>query len=115
MAYLGDVVYEFYVRTYYLLPPKRIVDYHNQVVDKVRAEAQADCLQVLHPYLTSSEKEMLRRGRNAAGGKPRRLSPKIYQQATSLETLIGYLYLTDPRRLDELLEKLDFSFSSSNS
>ena len=113
LAYLGDVVYELYVRTYYLLPPKRIVDYHNQVVDKVRAEAQADCLQMLHPYLTVSEKEMLRRGRNAAGGKPRRLSPKTYQQATSLETLIGYLYLTDPRRLDELLGKLDFSLPSS--
>ena len=47
------------------------------------------------------------------GGKPRRLSPKIYQQATSLETLIGFLYLTDPRRLDELLGKLDFSLPSS--
>ena len=113
LAYLGDVVYELYVRTYYLLPPKRIVDYHNQVVDKVRAEAQADCLQMLHPYLTGSEKEMLRRGRNATGGKPRRLSLKIYQQATSLETLIGYLYLTDPRRLDELLGKLNFSLPSS--
>ena len=113
LAYLGDVVYELYVRVYYLLPPKKIVDYHNQVVDKVRAEAQADFLQILSPYLTSSEKEMLRRGRNAAGGKPRRLSPKIYQQATSLETLIGYLYLTNPQRLDELLDKLDFLPSSS--
>ncbi|MDJ0688023.1 MAG: ribonuclease III domain-containing protein [Xenococcaceae cyanobacterium MO_188.B32] len=113
LAYLGDVVYELYVRTYYLLPPKKIVDYHNQVVNKVRAEAQADCLQILTPYLTGAEKEMLRRGRNAAGGKPRRLSPKIYQQATSLETLIGYLYLTNPRRLDELLGKLNFSLLSN--
>ncbi len=109
LAYLGDVVYELYVRTYYLLPRKRIVDYHNQVVAKVRAEAQANYLKILQPYLTCSEKEILRRGRNAALGKPRRLSPQIYQQASSLETLIGYLYLTDPERLDELLEKLDFS------
>ncbi len=50
----------------------------------------------------------MRRGRNAAAGKPRRLSLQIYQQATSLETLIGYLYLTDPHRLSDLLEKLDF-------
>lgn len=113
LAYLGDVVYELYVRTQYLLPPKKIGDYHNQVVAKVRAEAQADDLQILQPYLTSSEKDMLRRGRNAAAGKPRRLSPRIYQQATSLETLIGYLYLTNPQRLDELLEKLDFSLPHS--
>ncbi|MDJ0632974.1 MAG: ribonuclease III domain-containing protein [Xenococcaceae cyanobacterium MO_188.B29] len=108
LAYLGDVVYELYVRTQYLLPPKKIANYHNQVVEKVRAETQANDLQILQPYLTSSEKEILRRGRNAAAGKPRRLSLQIYQQATSLETLIGYLYLTDPHRLSDLLEKLDF-------
>ncbi len=108
LAYLGDVVYELYARTRYLLPPKKIANYHNQVVEKVRAETQANDLQILQPYLTSSEKEMLRRGRNAAAGKPRRLSLQIYQQATSLETLIGYLYLTDPHRLNDLLEKLDF-------
>ena len=108
LAYLGDVVYELYVRTQYLLPPKKIANYHNQVVEKVRAETQANDLKILEPYLTSSEKEMLRRGRNAAAGKPRRLSLQIYQQATSLETLIGYLYLTDPHRLNDLLEKLDF-------
>ena len=114
LAYLGDVVYELYVRTQYLLPPKKIGDYHNQVVAKVRAEAQAGDLQILQPYLTSSEKEILRRGRNAAAGKPRRLSLQVYQQATSLETLIGYLYLTNPQRLDELLDKLDFSLPHSH-
>lgn len=113
LAYLGDVVYELYFRLYYLLPSKKIVDYHNQVVAKVRAEAQADFLQILQPYLTSLEKEMLRRGRNAAKGKPRRLSPHIYQQATSLETLIGYLYLTDPRRLEELLAIFDWVSENS--
>ena len=113
LAYLGDVVYELYVRTQYLFPPKKIGDYHNQVVAKVRAEAQADDLLILQPHLNSSEKELLRRGRNAAVGKPRRLSPQIYQRATSLETLIGYLYLTNPQRLDELLTKLDFSLPSN--
>jgi len=37
---------------------------------------------------------------------PRRVDPEIYQQATSLETLIGYLYLTDSQRLTELLQEL---------
>ncbi len=107
LAYVGDVVYELYFRLYYLLPPKKIVDYHDRVVAKVRAEAQASFLKILQPYLTHGEKEILRRGRNAAKGKPRRLAPQIYQQATSLETLIGYLYLTDPQRLEELFIKLD--------
>jgi ribonuclease-3 family protein len=37
---------------------------------------------------------------------PKRVDPEVYQQATSLETLIGYLYLTDSQRLNELLQQL---------
>lgn len=109
LAYLGDAVYELYVRTHYLLPPRRLADYHNQVVSLVRAESQAAFLERLNPYLTETEQEVVRRGRNAATGKPRRLSPELYQQATSLETLIGYLYLHNPQRLNQLLEKLNLA------
>lgn len=107
LAYIGDAVYELYIRTYYLFPPRRISEYHNQVVSQVRAESQAAFLQVLEPYLTDEEREILRRGRNANTSCPRRLSPKIYQKATSLETLIGYLYLKNPERLSQLLKKLE--------
>ena len=107
LAYLGDAVYELYIRTCYLLPPRRPRDYHQQVVAQVRAESQAKILRLLEPHLTDSELEILRRGRNAATGHPRRLDPKIYQQATSLETLLGYLYLIDPQRLTQLLALLD--------
>jgi ribonuclease-3 family protein len=107
LAYLGDAVYELYIRTYYLLPPQRLGDYHGQVVAKVRAEQQALYLEQLQPYLTDQEKEILRRGRNAVKGKPRRLTGQIYQQASGLETLLGYLYLQNPSRLQQLLEKLE--------
>jgi ribonuclease-3 family protein len=106
-AYIGDAVYELYVRSFYLMPPKRSHAYHQLVVGEVRAETQARHLNTLKPYLTNEELEILRRGRNAAFGKPKRLAPEIYQQATSLETLIGYLYLTDFTRLTELLERLE--------
>ena len=38
LAYLGDAVYELYVRSHYLLPPKRSQAYHRLVVAQVRAE-----------------------------------------------------------------------------
>jgi ribonuclease III family protein len=107
LAYIGDAVFELYIRTRYLLPPKRISDYHNQVVARVRAETQAAYLLALESDLTQTEKEILKRGRNAVKSHPRRLSPDIYQQASSLETLIGYLYLKDPQRLNQLLEKIE--------
>ena len=106
-AYVGDAVYELYVRSFYLMPPKRSRAHHQLVVGEVRAESQARHLKTLEPYLTSEELEIVRRGRNATFGTPKRLDKKIYQQATSLETLIGYLYLTDFDRLTELLERLE--------
>ena len=105
LAYLGDAVYELYMRSHYLLPPKRIQLYHNQVVAQVRAEAQAQQLQSLQLHLTDAEQAILKQGRNAAG-RTKRADPETYQQATSLETLLGYLYLTDPQRLAELLSQI---------
>lgn len=106
LAYIGDAVYELHIRTFYLLPPKRLQAYHEQVVAQVRAESQARHLHSLEPHLTEAEHQILRKGRNAAAKGPKRVTPEIYQKATSLETLIGYLYLTDPDRLCQLLERL---------
>ncbi|OYE04715.1 ribonuclease III [Nostoc sp. 'Peltigera membranacea cyanobiont' 232] len=106
LAYLGDAIYELYVRMFYLLPLQRSGIYHRLVVEQVRAETQALHLRSLTPHLRDTELDIVRRGRNAATGRPKRLNPEIYQQATSLETLIGYLYLTDYQRLTELLQML---------
>lgn len=106
LAYLGDAIYELYVRMFFLWPQQRPEIYHRLVVAQVRAETQALHLRSLTPHLRSNELEIVRRGRNAATGRPKRLNPEIYQQATSLETLVGYLYLTDHPRLTELLQKL---------
>jgi ribonuclease III family protein len=106
LAYLGDAIYELYVRIFYLLPVQRPETYHRMVVSQVRAETQALHLRSLIPHLRETELEIVRRGRNATTGRPKRLAPEIYQQATSLETLIGYLYLTDIPRLTELLQQL---------
>ncbi|MEM6612637.1 MAG: ribonuclease III domain-containing protein [Cyanobacteria bacterium P01_C01_bin.72] len=113
LAYIGDAVFELYVRTKFLLPPKRMASYHSQVVTQVRAESQAIHLSSLLPSLTDEEKEILRRGRNACATKPRRLDRQTYQQATGLEALIGYLHLTNPQRLHELLAKLNFDAVSN--
>ncbi|AFY79833.1 Mini-ribonuclease 3 [Oscillatoria acuminata] len=107
LAYLGDAVYELFIRAWYLRPPKRQKIYHNCVVSQVRAETQARMLRSLEPFLTPTELEILKRGRNAATGGPKRVDAAIYQQATSLESLMGYLYLTDPNRLIYLFTQLN--------
>jgi len=106
-AYLGDAVYELYIRSWYLMPPRRLQAYHEVVVGQVRAETQARHLRSISAYLNSTELAIVKRGRNAAAGRSKRADPEIYQQASSLETLIGYLYLTDPERLTEILALLE--------
>lgn len=102
LAYLGDAVYELFIRGCYLFPPRRIQLYHQQVVSQVRAEQQAQALAQLHPYLTPDEVAILKWGRNATPSG-RRADAINYGQATGLETLVGYLYVTDPQRLSQLL------------
>ncbi|MGB8701322.1 MAG: ribonuclease III domain-containing protein [Thermosynechococcaceae cyanobacterium] len=108
LAYLGDAVYELYFRTQYLLPSARIRDYHQRVVACVRAETQASFVKALLPHLSATELQILKQGRNAATGRPKRLALEVYQQATALETLVGYLYLTDIDRLQEILGYFSF-------
>ena len=55
LAYTGDAVYELYFRCYFLLPAKRMADYHHQVVGQVRAEQQAKILDYWNPHLSSGE------------------------------------------------------------
>lgn len=114
LAYVGDAVYELHVRTHCLLPPKRLQDYHSQVVARVRAESQAQQLRSLEPHLLPAELEIVRRGRNAASKGPKRVNPGIYQQATGLEALLGYLYLVDPPRLTEILAALSLNATSDS-
>lgn len=109
LAYIGDAVYELFVRSAFLQPPKRIQAFHQQVVNQVRAERQAYQVQRLMPLLTEAEQDLLRRGRNASSRGPRRVDSQIYQQSTGFEALVGYLYLTNPSRLADLLSALDLS------
>lgn len=103
LAYIGDAVYELFIRSCCLIPPKRLQAYHRQVVHHVRAEQQAFYLELLKPHLTEAEADIMRRGRNAASGRRQRASTYDYQQATGFEALVGYLYLTDSQRLIEVL------------
>lgn len=46
-------------------------------------------------------------------GQKKRAGVAVYNRASSLETLVGYLYLTDVNRLEEVMRKLGFSTDAS--
>ena len=106
-AYIGDCVYELYIRTYLVdntkLKPHKL---HIESIKYVKAKAQADILKEIMDKLTDDEKEIVRRARNAENHHlPKNAEPEDYMYSTAFEGLIGYLYLCKKdERLKEILE-----------
>nr|XP_043624355.1 mini-ribonuclease 3 isoform X4 [Erigeron canadensis] len=114
LAYIGDCIYELYARRHFLFPPLNIEEYNDRVMAVVRCEAQDAMLQKLmnEKVLSDEERDVLRWGKNLSSSKTRtkkRAGVAVYNRASSLETLVGYLYLTNVKRLEEIMLKLGFS------
>jgi len=107
LAWLGDAVWELHQRLRHCRQAGRSKDLHRAVVKVVRADAQATALQRLEPWLTEEEKDWVRRGRNRAGRGPRGADPAAYGKATGFETMVGWLFLQNPARLAQLLDRLE--------
>ena len=110
-AYVGDSVYELYIRVYLAnttnLNPHKM---HVESIKYVKAGAQAKAVKELieTDFLTDDEKEIVRRGRNTQNHHlPKNSNVQEYMYATAFEALIGYLYLTKQHtRLKEILDKV---------
>ncbi|KAL9181185.1 hypothetical protein ACHAXT_009990 [Thalassiosira profunda] len=108
LAYLGDVAFELFVRSRYVWPNRRMSDLQNKVVSLVRAEYQSRLLQKMIASfpLTPAEQSVLARGRNANLTARKRLKAgqaTAYQDSTAFEALLGYAYISDTRRFNEML------------
>ena len=105
-AYIGDAVYELYIRNHLIettnLKPNKL---HRESIKFVKAKAQAKILENLQEFLTEEEKEIVRRGRNTQNHhKAKNATFQEYMYATAFEALIGYLYLTkQDKRIEEIL------------
>ena len=111
-AYIGDCVYELYVRQELVnktnLKPHNL---HMEAIKYVKASKQAEILNKIMDVLTDKEKDIVRRGRNAENHHlPKNASVQDYMYSTAFEALIGYLYLT---KQDERLKEI-FSIINVN-
>lgn len=106
LAYLGDTVYDLYVRTTLaetLRLPMRAL--HLEAAKHVCAAGQAAAYRRIADRLTESEQAAFRRGRNAHSGTvPKHADVRDYRVATGLEALLGHLYLSgEDERIGELM------------
>lgn len=106
-AYIGDCVYELYIRTKLVnetnLKPHNL---HVEAIKYVKAKAQAELLEKIMDKLTEEEQDIVRRTRNTQNHHlPKNSNVTEYMYATAFEGLIGYLYLTkQEKRLKEIFE-----------
>ena len=106
LAYVGDTVYDLYVRAYLIhTHPETVHNLHLLSARMVCAQGQARAFFALEPELTEEELAVYRRGRNAHSGTvPRNANVADYRVATGLETLLGHLWvLGREERIDRLM------------
>ncbi len=104
LAYVGDAVYEVYIRSLLARSGSPARKLHELCVQWVSAVGQERVWYALKESLDETERAIARRGRNAKGGVPTNVSPDTYRRSTSLECLVGYLFLIGKNeRLGRLL------------
>ena len=107
LAYIGDAVYEVFVRTLLIHENKVPVHaLHKMSTAYVKAKSQCDTVHRIMENLSQEEKDIVRRGRNAKSGTiPKNADVAEYKYATGFECLLGFLYLrSDLTRLEEILK-----------
>ena len=110
-AYLGDTIYEDYVRKYLIKKGIPYVDeLQKEAVKYVSATSQASFLKDLmdKDFFTEEELSVIRRARNyKSKSHPKSCDIVTYKHATALEAIIGYLELkSDKVRINEIMEQI---------
>lgn len=110
LAYIGDAIYEVYVRKFLIDNGLTKVDsLQKKAIEYVSAKAQAKFITTLmdNKSFNDIELEVIFRARNHKSRMPKNTDIITYKYATSLEAVVGYLYLDNQNaRLDELMEKI---------
>ena len=108
LAYLGDTIYEDYIRRYLIKSGIGNVDsLQTESIKYVSAVNQSKYLleMIDRGFFEEDELSIIKRARNYRGKtKPKNCDVASYNNATGLEALIGYLDLSnDKSRIEEIM------------
>lgn len=119
LAYLGDSVYEVYVREHLIKMGISLVEnLQREAIKYVSAKSQSKIAKWLtdNNYLNNDELDIIKRGRNyKRGSHPKNTDIITYKNSTGFEALIGYLYLDNKiDRLDEIIRYILEEYDEKN-
>ncbi|WIF95614.1 Mini-ribonuclease 3 [Caminicella sporogenes] len=108
LAYIGDALYEVYIRTYIVYKYEgKVHEFHKLAIKFVKASGQAQIVHALQNQLTEEEWSIVKKGRNQKSATiPKNANISDYRYATGFESLLGYLYLKgDKERINEIISE----------
>ena len=111
-AYLGDTIYEDYIRKFLIINKKipNVSDLQKESINYVSAKSQARYLNMLMDsnFFTEEELSVIRRARNyKSRSHPKNCDIVTYKHATALEAVIGYMELSNTQsRISELMKHI---------
>lgn len=101
LAYLGDSVWELYVREFFILKGYNIRNLNKHVVESVNAKTQSRILRDIFDKVDEKYKQLINRSKNGnIKTFPRSCTVIEYREATGFEAYIGALYIDG--RIDEI-------------
>lgn len=107
LAYIGDAVYETYIREYLINKSyDKVKDLYNSSIKYVSAKGQAEIIKKLldNNFFNSEETDIIKRARNHKSHGNKSTDIITYKNATSLEAIIGYHYLNkNKERIEEIM------------
>ncbi len=108
LAYVGDSLYDVYVRSRIIEehPGRTAHRLHVEAIRFVSAHGQSEAVKVIEPILSDEELAAYKRGRNAKSYTvPKNADVGDYRRATGFEALLGWLFTGGrEQRLKEVME-----------
>lgn len=110
LAYIGDAIYEVYIRKFLIDQGiSKVNSLQKSAINYVSAKNQAKFVTILinDNFFNDVELEIIKRARNHKSRIPKNTDIITYKYATSLEAIIGYLYLENKiDRINLIMEKI---------
>lgn len=113
-SHIGDAFWELYVREKTIFMTENLKKLHEYTVSFVNASFQTKLLNDLKEHLTDDEKDLVRRAGNIKTSTARRINRNLHRTATEFEVLLGYCYLHDKERLNQLLSLIENQITVEN-
>ena len=110
LAYIGDAIYELYIREYLINKGiTKVNDLQVEAIKYVSANNQASFLKEMmeKDFFNEEELDIIKKARNHKSHKSKSTDIVTYKHATAIEALIGYLYFNNnKKRIDEIMNHI---------